>query len=208
MLNRSSIPRTTSSTHSQAEHLHLLIHLATTDILETRPLIPTRSMEASILIAGRVANRAKILHCHPNNTIGGQTQASLRFSNHRTLATMHPLRLHPSTPPQARVLVAGKTARVRMSVVRTVSIPQPHRGLLRHTLRRGRVTHPDLRLRPTSDPTIDTLPPHPQRRPLPPDQTELRRLRVLLRIMPPLRRPRPRPRDPLNRHHCLKGTTP
>ena len=50
--------------------------------------------------------------------------------------------LHPSTP-QARVLVARKTVRDRTLVVRTVSISQRHPGLLRHTLQRGRVTHPD-----------------------------------------------------------------
>ena len=207
--NKSSIPRTTSSTRSPAEHLRLLIHpQVATDILEMYPLTLTRRMEASTLIAGRVANRTKMLLRHLSNTIGDQTQVPLRFSNHHTLATTHPPRQHPSTPPPVRVLVAGKTARDQRSVVRTVSIPHHHQGQLRRVLRRGRATTlPDLRLRRISDPTIDTLLPHPQRRPLPPDQMELPRLRALPPAAAPLQRPQPRPHGPLNRHRCLKGTT-
>ena len=211
MPNRSSIPQTTPSIRSQVEHLHLPIHLlAATDIQETcHPVTPPSSMEASTLIAGRIANRVKTLPSLLNNTIGDQTQVPLRFSSHRMLATMHLLRPHPSTQPLARVLVAGRTAKDRSSPVRTVPTPHSHQGPLRRTPRRDRVTsHPDLHLRPISDPTIDTRLPRLQRRLLPPDQTELPRLRVLLRTMPPLRRPRPRLHDPLNLRRCLKGTTP
>lgn len=183
MPNRTSIPRTTSSTRSQAEHLHLPIHLpVATDILETFLVTPISRTEASTLIAGRIVNRVKTL---PNNTIGDQTQALLPFSSLPTLETMHPLPLHPSTPLLVRALVAGKTARDPLSAFRTVPTPRSHRGPLRRILRRGRViTLLDLHLRPTSDPTIDTLLPHPQHRPSPPDQTELPRLRMLPRTVP------------------------
>ena len=196
-----------SSIRSQAGHLHLPIHLlATMDIPEMFPVTPTSSTEASTLIAGRIASRAKTLL---NNTIGDQTQVPLRFSSHPTLETMHPLHLHPSTPLLVRALVAGKTVRDQSSAVRTVLTPHSHRGLLQRTLRRGRViAPPDLHLRPTSGPTIDTLLPHPRRRPSPPDQTEHPRLRMLPRTTPSPQCPRPRPHDPPNPRHCLKGTTP
>ena len=173
------------------------------------PLTPTHRMEASILIAGRVANRAKTLHHHLSSTIGDQTQAPPRFSNHRTPGTTHLPRLHPSIPPLVRVLVAGKTAKDRLLVVRTVPVPHHHRGQIRRALQRGQVTtRPDLHLRPTSDLTTDTLLPRPQPRPSPLDQMDPPPLRALLRITSPLRRPLPRPHGLLNRHHCLKGTIP
>ena len=178
MPNRSSILRTPSSTLSQAEHLRLPIHpLATVDILEMYPLTPTSRMVVSTLIAGQVANRAKMLPRHLN-TIGGRTQVPLQFSNHRTLATMRPLHPHPSILPLVKVLVAGKTVRVRPSAARTVPILHSHRDLLRQTLRRDRVTTPPD-LRPTSDPTIDTLLPRLQPHPLSPDQTEVPHPQVL-----------------------------
>jgi hypothetical protein len=207
--SRSSIPRTTSSTHSQAEHLHLPIHLlATTDFLGMYPVTPTSSTEASTLIAGPIASRPKTFPRRPNNTIGDQTQVPLRFSSHHTLATTHPLRLHLSTPPQVGVLVVGKTARDRSSAVRTAPTPRSHRGPLRRTLRRVRVTQLELHPRPTSDHTTGILLPHLRRRPLPLDPTELPHQRLLLRATPLVRRLRPRPHDQLNRLRCLKGTTP
>lgn len=202
-LNRNSILQTTSSTRSQAELLHLPIHLlVTTDTLEVQLVTPTSRMEASTLIAGQIASRARILPLL-NNTIGDQIRVPLQFSSRHTPAMMHPLRLHPSTLLLVRVLVAGKTVKDRPLVVRTVPTPHSHQG----PLRRGRVTIlPDLHLQPTSDPTIDILLPHLQRRPLSPDQTELHP-QAPLRTAPVLHRPLPRPHDPLNLRRCLKATS-
>lgn len=202
MLNRSSIPRTTSSTPSLAEHLHLPIRLLVTmGTLEVRLTTPARRMEASTLIAGRIASRARILP-HLNHTIGDRAQVLLPYSSHRTHATTHPLRLRPSTLPPVRVLVAGKTARDQSLAVKMVPTPHSHQD----PPRRGRATtRPDLHLQPINDPTIDTLPPHPQRRPLSLGQTALPHP---LRITPILRHPRLRPRDPSNLHPYLRATIP
>lgn len=166
-------------------------------------MTPINPTEASTLIAGRIASRARMLPLL-SNTIGDQIQALLLFSNHRMPATMHPLRPRPSTPPLVRVLAVERIVRGRSLVARAVQTLHNHQDLLR----RGRVTtRQELHLPSTNDHTIDIPLPRLRRRLLSLGKTGLLHQQALLRTTPILLRHRLRLHDPLNPHHYLKEHT-